>query len=122
MSCSFKNLLSNHQLLRTVMIHGIMFWVSVNALVVVLNYAAHSLLNNCTGSSRLASVIASQTSVDLLTAGDHSFIQEECKACAISLLQADTLPEGLHRWQLPDFAGGLHLVRGEQSSTSHHVL
>ena len=55
------------------------------------------------------------SSVDLLFAGDHSSVQKECKACAISLFQADTLPERLHWWQLPDFAGGLHLVRGKQN-------
>ena len=59
--------------------------------------------------------------MNLLTAGDHSFIQKECKACAVSLFQADAFPKGLHWWQLPDFARGLHLVRGKQSSTRDHV-
>lgn len=67
---------------------------------------------NIKGLLILQGLLASQTHVDLLIAGDHSFIQEECKACAISLFQADTLLEGLHWWQLPDFAGGMHLVRG----------
>lgn len=56
----------------------------------------------------------------LITAGDHSVVKEECKACAVPLIKADTLPEGLHRWQLPNFAGGLHLVRGELHAC-HHV-
>lgn len=67
---------------------------------------------NMTGLLVSQGLLASQTHVNLLVAGDHSFIQEECKACAIPIFQADTLPEGLHWWQLPDFAGGLHLVRG----------
>lgn len=57
-----------------------------------------------------------------LTAGDHSLIQEECKAHTLPLFQADTLFEGLYWRQLPDPAGGLHLVRGEPPSIHHQVL
>jgi hypothetical protein len=45
-----------------------------------------------------------------LVAGHHSSVQEECQACAISLIQADTLPEGFNWGQLPNLVGGLYLV------------
>ena len=79
---------------------------------------------SATSHPHLQGLLASQPHVDLVAAGDHSLVQEECKACAISLFQADTLPEGLHWRQLSDPAGGLYLVRGEPSSlmSCHHML
>lgn len=43
-------------------------------------------------------------------AGHHSIVEEKCKACAVPLIQADSLPEGLHWGQLPNPAGCVHLV------------
>ncbi len=45
-----------------------------------------------------------------LVAGHYSSVQKERQACAISLIQADTLPEGFNWGQLPNLAGGLYLV------------
>lgn len=45
-----------------------------------------------------------------LVAGHYSFVQKERQACAISLIQADTLPKGFNWGQLPNLAGGLYLV------------
>ena len=45
-----------------------------------------------------------------LIAGHYSSVQKERQACAISLIQADTLPEGFNWGQLPNLAGGLYLV------------
>lgn len=76
----------------------------------------HESLRCMTSSHRNYECFSSQ--VEVTTAGDHSLIKEECKACALSLFQANTLLEGLYWRQLPDPAGGLYLVRGEPSYIS----
>jgi len=45
-----------------------------------------------------------------LVAGHYSSVQKKRQACAISLIQADKLPEGFNWGQLPNLAGGLYLV------------
>lgn len=43
-------------------------------------------------------------------AGHHSASKEGREACAAPLVKADSLPEGLHRRQLPDALDCVHLV------------
>lgn len=45
-----------------------------------------------------------------VVAGHHSLVQEKCQAHTISLIQAHSLSQGLCWRQLPNPAGGLHLV------------